>query len=140
MKNELLKVKRQEEKNNDIVTNQFLKITIQLILSFFIAATSCRGYLNKVGAKPLFSMRANTRWFVFDREKQMFVYYSDKSEKKPRGGAYFNAITDVYFDHSSAMKNNRTFIVKTKSRLYTLQAPSQQACSIWIDVSIQRNI
>jgi pleckstrin homology-like domain family B len=94
--------------------------------------------LNKVGAKPLFSniMRANNRWFVFDREKQMFVYYSDKNEKKPRGGAYFNAITDVYFDHSSAMKNNRTFIVKTKSRLFTLQAPSQQACSIWIDVSV----
>lgn len=65
----------------------------------------------------------------------MFVYYSDKSEKKPRGGAYFNAITDVYFDHSSAMKNNRTFIVKTKTRIFTLQAPSQQACSIWIDVS-----
>jgi pleckstrin homology-like domain family B len=100
-----------------------------------IVATSCRGYLNKVGAKPLFSMRANNRWFVFDREKQMFVYYSDKNEKKPRGGAYFNAITDVYFDHSSAMKNNRTFIVKTKSRMFTLQAPSQQACSIWIDVS-----
>lgn len=71
---------------------------------------------------------------MFDRERQMLVYYSDKHEKKPRGGAYFNAITDVYFDHS-AMKNNRTFIVKTKSRTYNLQAPSQQACSIWIDVS-----
>jgi pleckstrin homology-like domain family B len=79
-------------------------------------------------------MRANNRWFVFDRERRMLVYYSDKNEKKPRGGAYFNAITDVYFDHSSAMKNNRTFIVKTKNRMYTLQAPSQQACSIWIDV------
>lgn len=100
-------------------------------------AASCRGYLNKVGAKPLFSMRANNRWFVFDRERRMLVYYSDKNEKKPRGGAYFNAITDVYFDHSSAMKNNRTFIVKTKNRMYTLQAPSQQACSIWIDVRLQ---
>lgn len=68
----------------------------------------------------------------------MLVYYSDKSEKKPRGGAYFNAITDVYFDHS-AMKNNRTFIVKTKNRSYTLQAPSQQACSIWIDVIMRFN-
>lgn len=102
---------------------------------FSFLATSCRGYLNKVGAKPLFSnLRANNRWFVFDRERQMLVYYSDKNEKKPRGGAYFNAITDVYFDHSTAMKNNRTFIVKTKNRMYTLQAPSQQACTIWIDV------
>ena len=104
-------------------------------ISFVLLATTCRGYLNKVGAKPLFSnLRANNRWFVFDRERQMLVYYSDKNEKKPRGGAYFNAITDVYFDHSS-MKNNRTFVVKTKNRMYTLQAPSQQACSIWIDVS-----
>lgn len=101
----------------------------------FFAATSCRGYLNKVGAKPLFSnLRVNNRWWVFDRERQMLVYYSDKNEKKPRGGAYFNAITDVYFDHS-ATKNNRTFIVKTKNRSYILQAPSQQSCSIWIDVS-----
>jgi hypothetical protein len=98
-------------------------------------ATSCRGFLNKVGTKPLFSnLRANTRWFVFDRQKQTLVYYSDKSEKKPRGGAFFNAITDVYFDHRSNAK--RTFIVKTKSRIFTLQAPSQQACSIWIDVII----
>jgi pleckstrin homology-like domain family B len=105
-----------------------------LTFTFRFTASSCRGYLNKVGAKQLFSMRANNRWFVFDRERQMLVYYSDKNEKKPRGGAYFNAITDVYFDHS-AMKNNRTFIVKTKNRTYTLQAPSQQACSMWIDVS-----
>lgn len=63
----------------------------------------------------------------------MFVYYSDKNEKKPRGGAYFNAISDVYFDHSAS---KRTFIVKTKSRAFTLQAPSSQACSIWIDVLI----
>ncbi|CRK88060.1 CLUMA_CG001845, isoform A [Clunio marinus] len=109
---------------------------IQLCPHVIITATSCRGFLNKVGAKPLFSnLRVNNRWFVFDRERQMLVYYSDKNEKKPRGGAYFNAITDVYFDHSS-MKNNRTFIVKTKSKMYTLQAPSQQACSIWIDVII----
>lgn len=107
-----------------------------LTFVFSSTATSCRGYLNKVGAKPLFSnLRANNRWFVFDRERQMLVYYSDKNEKKPRGGAYFNAITDVYFDHS-ASKNNRSFIVKTKSKTYTLQAPSQQACSIWIDVRI----
>lgn len=63
----------------------------------------------------------------------MFVYFNDKSEKKPRGGAYFNAITDVYFDHSTS---KRTFIVKTKSRTFTLQAPSTQATSIWIDVII----
>lgn len=69
---------------------------------------------------------------MFDRERDMFVYYSDKNEKKPRGGAYFNAITDVYFDHNSTSK--RTFIVKTKSRSFTLQAPSSQACSIWIDI------
>lgn len=108
-----------------------------LTFVFSLAATSCRGYLNKVGAKPLFSnLRANNRWFVFDRERQVLVYHSDKNEKKPRGGAYFNAITDVYFDHSAASKNNRTFIVKTKSKTYTLQAPSQQACSIWIDVRL----
>ncbi|XP_070499060.1 pleckstrin homology-like domain family B member 3 [Chironomus tepperi] len=108
---------------------------IQLCPHVIIDATSCRGYLNKVGSKPLFSnLRANTRWFVFDRQKQMFVYYSDKGEKKPRGGAYFNAISDVYFDHSIALK--RTFIVKTKTRTFTLQAPSTQACSIWIDVII----
>lgn len=108
---------------------------IQLCPHVIIDATSCRGYLNKVGhSKPLFSnLRDLKRWFVFDREKQMFVYYSNKSEKKPRGGAYFSAICDVYFDHSAL---ERTFIVKTKSRTFTLQAPSSQACSIWIDVII----
>ncbi|KAG5673294.1 hypothetical protein PVAND_003354 [Polypedilum vanderplanki] len=106
---------------------------IQLCPHVIIDATSCRGYLNKVGTKPLFS-NLNKRWFVFDREKQMFVYYSNKSEKKIRGGAAFSAISDVYFDHSSSLE--RTFIVKTKSRIFTLQAPSSQACSIWIDVVI----
>lgn len=125
-----------------IIDGKYLNLinSIYLMACFlFTAANSCRGFLNKVGAKPLFSnLRANNRWFVFDRERQMLVYYSDKNEKKPRGGAYFNAITDVYFDHS-AMKNNRSFIVKTKNRSYTLQAPSQQACSIWIDVNIGLN-
>lgn len=111
-----------------------------LTFVFSSSATSCRGYLNKVGAKPLFSnLRANNRWFVFDRERQMLVYFSDKNEKKPRGGAYFNAITDVYFDHTAPLKNKRSFIVKTKSKTYTLQAPSQQACSIWIDVRFNEN-
>jgi len=113
----------------------FFFLIFHSLFFFLILAMSCRGYLNKVGSKPLFSnLRANTRWFVFDRQKQMFVYYSDKGEKKPRGGAYFNAISDVYFDHSIALK--RTFIVKTKTRTFTLQAPSTQACSIWIDVII----
>lgn len=107
---------------------------LTLLINFLLTASSCRGYLNKIGSKPLFSnLRANSRWFVFDRNRQMFVYFSDKSEKKPRGGAYFNAITDVYFDHSTS---KRTFIVKTKSRSFTLQAPSTQATSIWIDVII----
>lgn len=49
------------------------------------------------------------------------------------------AIDEVYPDHLNATKSNRprsTFIVKTKKRLYHLQAPSDAAARIWIDAII----
>ncbi|KAJ8968629.1 hypothetical protein NQ317_014755 [Molorchus minor] len=67
------------------------------------------------------------RWFVFDRNKHTFSYYLDKTEKKPRGGAYFQAIEEVYLDHSNNVKSPNpqlTFIVKTHERFYYLMAPS----------------
>lgn len=76
---------------------------------------------------------------MLDREKRAFIYYTDKGEKKVRGGAYFSAIDEVYLDHLNVTKSNRphsTFIVKTKKRLYHLQAPSDQAARIWIDAII----
>lgn len=54
-----------------------------------INSTSCRGFLHKRGSKLNGWSR---RWFVFDRVKRTLVYYSDKTEKKPRGGAYFQVI------------------------------------------------
>ncbi|CAG9839302.1 unnamed protein product [Diabrotica balteata] len=51
-----------------------------------INSSVCRGYLHKRGSKLNGWSR---RWFVFDRHKHTFAYYMDKSEKKPRGGAYF---------------------------------------------------
>ena len=65
---------------------------LQLCPYVFINETSCRGYLNKMGAK---FGGWSKRWFVFDRERSVMLYFSDKSEKKPRGGAYFASIMEV---------------------------------------------
>ncbi|KAJ8935565.1 hypothetical protein NQ318_001559 [Aromia moschata] len=99
-----------------------------------INSSSCRGFLHKKGSKLNGWSR---RWFVFDRNKHTFTYYSDKSEKKPRGGAYFQAIEEVYLDHLNSVKSPNpqlTFIVKTHERLYYLMAPSPEAMRIWVDV------
>ncbi|CAH0546228.1 unnamed protein product [Brassicogethes aeneus] len=99
-----------------------------------INSSSCRGFLHKKGSKLNGWSR---RWFVFDRNKHTFSYYSDKSEKKARGGAYFQAIEEVYLDHLNNIKSPNpqlTFIVKTHERLYYLMAPSPEAMRIWVDV------
>ncbi|XP_055846966.1 pleckstrin homology-like domain family B member 1 isoform X2 [Episyrphus balteatus] len=102
----------------------------------FVDSYSCRGYLHKLGATFHGWSR---RWFVLDRQRNAFIYYSDKSERKPRGGAYFSTIDEVYLDHLNASKSGRphcTFIVKTKKRSYHLQAASDAAARIWIDAII----
>ncbi|XP_064292926.1 uncharacterized protein LOC128681249 isoform X2 [Plodia interpunctella] len=99
-----------------------------------VSATSCRGYLHKLGAT---FHTWSKRWFVFDRETKTFIYYWDKSEKKPRGGAYFQVIEEVYLDHGNTSRSpspQTTFIVKTRQRRYYLMAPSGEAARIWIDV------
>lgn len=99
-----------------------------------INSTSCRGFLHKRGSKLNGWSR---RWFVFDRNKRALVYYADKNEKKIRGGAYFQAIEEVYLDHANSVKSpspQLTFIIKTRERYYHLMAPSPEAMRIWIDV------
>ncbi|XP_068624376.1 pleckstrin homology-like domain family B member 1 isoform X2 [Battus philenor] len=107
---------------------------IELCPYVTVNSTTCRGYLHKLGAK---FHTWSKRWFVFDRETKTFVYYWDKSEKKPRGGAYFQVIEEVYLDHGNTSKSpnpQTTFIVKTRQRRYYLMAPSGEAARIWIDV------
>ncbi|XP_063630462.1 pleckstrin homology-like domain family B member 2 isoform X2 [Cydia splendana] len=107
---------------------------IELCPHVTVTASACRGYLHKLGAK---FHTWSKRWFVFDRESKTFVYYWDKSEKKPRGGAYFQVIEEVYLDHGNTSKSpnpQTTFIVKTRQRRYYLMAPSGEAARIWIDV------
>ncbi|KAI9589688.1 putative leucine-rich repeat-containing protein DDB_G0290503 [Glossina fuscipes] len=109
---------------------------ISLCPHVFIDSYSCRGYLHKLGATFHGWSR---RWFVLDRQSNAFIYYADKSERKPRGGAYFSTIDEVYLDHLNASKSGRphcTFIVKTKKRSYHLQAASGAAARIWIDAII----
>ncbi|XP_019753738.1 pleckstrin homology-like domain family B member 1 isoform X4 [Dendroctonus ponderosae] len=99
-----------------------------------INSNTCRGFLHKKGSKLNGWSR---RWFVFDRNKHTLTYYTDKSEKKARGGAYFQAIEEVYLDHLNTVKSPNpqlTFIVKTHERLYHLMAPSPEAMRIWVDV------
>lgn len=59
---------------------------IELCPYIVVSATACRGYLHKLGSK---FRTWQKRWFVFDRSKRALMYYSDKSESKPRGGVYF---------------------------------------------------
>ncbi|BES88442.1 Hypothetical protein domain [Nesidiocoris tenuis] len=100
-----------------------------------IDSTSCRGFLQKRGSR--FHTRWNKRWFVFDRTTHTLTYYMDKSEAKQRGGAYFQAIEEVYVDHSNPHKSpspSSTFVVKSSNRSYFLIAPSAEAMRIWVDV------
>jgi hypothetical protein len=79
----------------------------------------------------------NRRWFVFDRLRRTLTYYSDRGEKKPRGGVYFQSIEEVYVDHLNSVKSPNpqvTFVVKTNERTYHLMAPSPEAMRIWVDV------
>ncbi|XP_044254056.1 pleckstrin homology-like domain family B member 2 [Tribolium madens] len=99
-----------------------------------INSSSCRGFLHKKGSKL---NGWSKRWFVFDRNKHTLTYYNDKSEKKARGGAYFQAIEEVYLDHLNSVKSPNpqlTFIVKTHEKSYYLLAPSPEAMRIWVDV------
>ena len=50
---------------------------IELCKHIVLNSCSCRGYLNKMGAR---FKSWNKRWFVFDRNKRTLVYYADKSE------------------------------------------------------------
>uniref|UniRef100_A0A6B2EE01 Putative kinesin-like protein n=1 Tax=Phlebotomus kandelakii TaxID=1109342 RepID=A0A6B2EE01_9DIPT len=109
---------------------------VNLCPHVMLDSTSCRGYLHKLGATFHGWSR---RWFVLDRQKEALIYYSDKSERKPRGGSYFTTIDEVYLDHMNTSKSGRpycTFIVKTKKRSYHLQAASDAAARIWIDAII----
>ncbi|XP_066993440.2 pleckstrin homology-like domain family B member 1 isoform X2 [Anabrus simplex] len=107
---------------------------IELCPHVTIDSTSCRGYLQKMGSK---FHHWNKRWFVFDRIKRTLMYYTDRSEKKPRGGAYFQSIEEVYVDHLNSVKSphpHLTFVVKTIERTFHLMAPSAEAMRIWVDV------
>jgi hypothetical protein len=99
-----------------------------------INSSTCRGFLHKKGSKL---NGWSKRWFVFDRNKHTLTYFNDKSEKKARGGAYFQAIEEVYLDHLNSVKSPNpqlTFIVKTHEKTYYLMAPSPEAMRIWVDV------
>ncbi|XP_075166215.1 uncharacterized protein LOC142238424 [Haematobia irritans] len=109
---------------------------IALCPHVFVDKNSCRGYLHKLGAT---FHGWSKRWFVLDRQRNAFIYYSDKLERKPRGGAYFSTIDEVYLDHLNISKSGRphcTLIVKTKKRMYQLLAASDAAARIWIDAII----
>ncbi|XP_065199749.1 pleckstrin homology-like domain family B member 1 isoform X2 [Planococcus citri] len=100
----------------------------------FVDKTSCRGYLQKMTTK---FRTWNKRWFVFDRKKCSFTYYSDKSEKKLKGGAYFQGLLDLCIDNTNSIRSpnpQATFIVKSTERVYYLLAPSIEAMRIWFDV------
>lgn len=59
---------------------------VDLCPHVIIDKTSCRGYLHKMTSR---FHQWNKRWFVFDRTRRTLTYYSDRNEKKARGGAYF---------------------------------------------------
>lgn len=80
---------------------------IALCPHVFVDSNSCRGYvciclfvcsicsINLSLSRYLHKLGAtfhgwSKRWFVLDRQRNAFIYYSDKLERKPRGGAYFS--------------------------------------------------
>jgi len=102
----------------------------------FINSNICRGYLLKMGQK---FKTWNKRWFVFDRLKRTFSYYSDKHEQKLRGCIYFQSINEVYVDHMKTIKSpdpKSTFVMKTNNRNFYFVAPTSELMRIWVDVII----
>ncbi|XP_035212109.1 pleckstrin homology-like domain family B member 1 isoform X2 [Stegodyphus dumicola] len=107
---------------------------IELCVHIHLTATSCHGYLHKLGGAW---KTWKKRWFVFDRIQKALLYYSDKGETKLKGGVNFQAIEDVYVDHQHSVKSpcpQSTFCVKTYDRIYYLMAPTPEAMRIWVDV------
>ncbi|GLH11931.1 uncharacterized protein GBIM_16634, partial [Gryllus bimaculatus] len=107
---------------------------VELCPHVALDAASCRGALHKLGSR---FHHWNKRWFVFDRSKRTLMYFADRAEKKPRGGAFFQSIEEVYVDHLNSVKSPNpqlTFVVKTVERTYHLMAPSAEAMRIWVDV------
>jgi len=107
---------------------------VELCPHVTLTSTSARGYLHKMGSR---FKTWNKRWFVFDRMQRTFLYYTDKNESRKRGGAYFQAIEEVYVDHLQSVRSPNpklTFCVKTRERTYHLMAPSAEAMRIWVDV------
>jgi len=101
-----------------------------------VTATTCRGYLTKMGGR-IKSWRR--RWFVFDRVKKSMIYYKDKHETKVKGYIYFQSIEDVFFDHLKMFKSPNaalTFCIKCYDRIYYLVAPSSEAMRIWMDTVV----
>lgn len=106
----------------------------------FIDSFSCKGHLHKLGA--IFHGWSK-RWFVFDMKRSALMYFSDSTEKKIKGGSYFQTIESVFLDPEIAPKNGKpgcVFVVKTNERSYTLHAASDAAAMIWINVIISRNL
>ncbi|XP_071806175.1 uncharacterized protein [Asterias amurensis] len=110
---------------------------VQICKELTISRNTCRGYMIKMGGRIKTWRR---RWFVFNRVKRSFLYYSsDRDELRPKGGMYFQAIQDVYFDHLRPHKSpdpKLTFCVKTKERTFFLVAPTAEAMRIWMDVIV----
>ncbi|XP_058807459.1 pleckstrin homology-like domain family B member 1 [Phymastichus coffea] len=107
---------------------------LPLIHDVTVDVTSCSGYLSKMSKK---FHHWNKRWFVFDRKEKSLSYYSDHNSRKPRGVIYFQSIELVYVDHMNSVKSPQpslTFVVKTKTRLYHLMAPSPESMRVWVDV------
>ena len=105
-----------------------------------LTATSCRGFLHKMGGMKFKTW--NRRWFVFDRKRRSLFYYQDKTERKQRGCIAFQSILEVYVDHLQSISlrspepRQAAFIVKTLERSYYLIAPTVEAMRIWVDVMI----
>ena len=107
-----------------------------------ISRHACRGYLHKLSSR----IRSwQKRWFVFDRSKnkRTFMYYSDKSESKARGGVYFQVRVRGVAPQTcpSALLGVRgtvvcfgLFVCELSDLFFTMGAP----CSMAVLVSFSR--
>ncbi|CAK9303865.1 unnamed protein product [Gordionus sp. m RMFG-2023] len=99
-----------------------------------VTKTCARGYLFKLSFKFKIWQK---RWFVFDKLKRNITYYVEKSELKPKGVIYFQAIEEVYTDHASSYKPptlETSFCLKTYEKLYYLCTASSEISRIWVDL------
>lgn len=109
-------------------------------------STSAQGYLWKSCSNN--NKKWLRRYFHFDRNSKLLLYYDSKSQlskkqNSPKNMIQFDEISDVYVDHKlsgigekdrSSKRKNYVFVLATIHRKYLLASSRAEVMRAWIDI------